>query len=255
MTARTVPNRGQLAGRLDSRDRALARRRMTSWIVLGAVLLAAYSVPLFMRILQVTSRLPGWPRGFPVAAAVLFTLLSASAMYLLVWWAAKKSRLRDALTAVTAISTESHGKVDRFTQMSEGFQVQSKSLSDASTGYLADAEAERQLGAEQVVRAAQKSGSLLGIADLVLPDETNLGNYQLVERDKALDYLEMAYGNRLEAELARTIEPDFSTTDPLPNPWLIRTGDSFAAPDIELVDDARLPGARAARRRRRSLAG
>jgi hypothetical protein len=228
---------------------------MISWIGLGIVLLAAYSVPLFMRLLQVTSRLPGWPHGFPVAVAVLFTLLSASAMYLLVRWAAKKSRLRDALAAATAISTESHGKVDRLTQMSDGFHAQSKSFSDASASYLSEGDAERQLGAERVIRAGQKGAVLVNIADLMLPDETNLGNYQLVEREKALDYLDTAYGYRLEAELLRSMEPDFSTTNPLPNPWLIRTGDSFADPDIELVDEARLPSTRAGRRRRRSLVG
>src|SRR6476661_8936742 len=149
---RPEPTPGQLPGRIHTQDVDNARRRMYLWLTGAAILLLPYAFVTFERMLEVAKRLPGWPRGFPTGAALLFTGLSLFALGLLVVWATRPSRLKEALQSTAQISAETHAKIAGLGQAAEGFSEQSRELADAAGDELNKGTRCRDVGKEKVIR-------------------------------------------------------------------------------------------------------
>lgn len=237
---RPEPTPGRLPGRINTHEVEGSRRRMYLWLTIAGVLVSAYAYLTFLRMKEIAQRLPGWPRGFPTGAALLFTGLSLFALGVLTVWAMRPSRLRWALDATGRICEETDARIADLGRATEGYCEQSRTLADAANDELNNGLRLRHVGQEKIIRVAQKAAVLAGVRKLVLPNAANLGPFHRDERDHAEAYLETAARRRRTAAQLLGLSPNFTVDTPLANAWIIRTQDRSTGPNPDYVDPARV---------------
>jgi hypothetical protein len=242
MTAmdRTGASKRFITGRINSRD--VDRLHLRVIFALGAfgVIAVIYGSAVYLRVNELAKRLPDWPTGFPMLVAILFTLLTIGALVLLCIWASKGNALGDALALTSACDAETNAQVEGLAYATNSQLEEAHHLATNTADGLGIADGLLAHGAHLIGVTAQKCGLMLHQTALIPPNPNNLIRFEQPDRVRAQDRITEMSTAVDEAKSKLAAAPDFTTPEPLPNPWLTRIAERTAPPNPRFVEPCRL---------------